>query len=878
MESTVLHPVIPDLPSAYLVALDPGFAHREYRIDSRGAVIGRDGSGCDIVVAGAAVSRRHARLVADGKEGLRLHDLNSTNGVFVNGRKIVDSVVLQEGDRIGLGSAAPHLRMQFHSSREVRHLTLAAKAQWTIGRAPDCDLPLPFETTVSARHAFLSNQEGVLHLADNHSLNGTWVNGKPLRHANLTATDIVVIGSTRFHLHLEDDGSLTVRQQECGQAVRLEGVGLSRSVTLGSRKRRLLLDDITLAIAPGEFVGILGPSGAGKTTLLTTLSGVVRPDQGRVLLDEMFLDSTSAMFRNTIGYVPQDDILHPELSVEASLDYIARLRLSPDLSSSQRADIVGGAIETLGLSQVRRTPIHQLSGGQRKRVSIGAELLVRPSLLFLDEPTSGLDPSTEDRLMRHFRRMAHNGTTVVITTHVLYNLALLDKVAIVSQGQLVFFGSPSEALVFFGEDGTPLTEPTRIFDLLTGEEQPAAREEKDSAPQEIAGRYARQYRDSSFWRDNIDRRLSPAAHALLTAGKEGAAQRKEAGQWPRRFFRRLLETGRQGLQGPSLAESLRSWSILSRRHLHIRASSSKRLMLFLLVPLILGLVTLSQHSNGIVADETVRARKSAIQASVARGGPSMETLLKHLLSPAGTYDPRSATDLLYGLRHEGVANLPVPMSVLLMIVMTAVFSGTLIACLEISSERSIYRRERMSHLRIFPYLGSKLPFCLAMTGLQCLVFVAVCWLNPTLRHTAFVPVWLVMVAVAWSSAAIGLLLSAVDATGGRLSVMLAIAVVLPQLLLSGGLGPDFYGRMHSGLRWAAELLPARWGLEMLCSALFGSISGEGVRWIPAFVREVIGFDFGSTVYYSGGYILLAQSILWLLFCAGFLKYRDLRSC
>jgi ABC-type multidrug transport system ATPase subunit/pSer/pThr/pTyr-binding forkhead associated (FHA) protein/ABC-type multidrug transport system permease subunit len=877
MESTVLHPVTPDCPSTYLVALDPGFAHREYRIDSGGAVIGRDGSGCDIVVAGAAVSRRHARLVVDGKEGLRLHDLNSTNGVFVNGRKIVDSVVLQEGDLIGLGSAAPHLRMQFHSSREIRHLTLAAKAQWIIGRAPDCDLPLPFETTVSARHAFLSNHNGILHLTDNHSLNGTWVNGKPLRHANLTVTDIVVIGSSRFHLHLETDGSLTVRQQECGQAVRLEGIGLSRSVALGGGKRRLLLDDITLAIAPGEFVGILGPSGAGKTTLLNTLGGVVRPDQGKVLLDEMFLDSAAAMFRNTIGYVPQDDILHPELSVEASLDYIARLRLSPDLSSSQRADIVDGAIETLGLSQVRRTPIHQLSGGQRKRVSIGAELLVRPSLLFLDEPTSGLDPSTEDRLMSHFRRMAQNGTTVVITTHVLYNLALLDKVAIVSQGQLVFFGSPHEALVFFGEDGTPLIQTTRIFDLLTGEEQPAGQED-NSAPQEIAGRYARQYRDSSFWLDHIDRRLSPAARALLTAGEEGAAQRKEAGRRPRRFFRHLVEAGRQGFQSPPLVESLRSWSILSRRHLHIRASSSKRLLLFLLVPLILGLVTLSQHSNGIVADETVRSHKSAIQASVARGGPSMEALLKHLLSPAGTYDPRSATDLLYGLRHEGVANLPVPMSVLLMIVMTAVFSGTLIACLEISSERSIYRRERMSHLRIFPYLGSKLPFCLAMTALQCLVFVAVCWLHPTLRHTAFVPVWLVMVAVAWSSAAIGLLLSAVDATGGRLSVMLAIAVVLPQLLLSGGLGPDFYGRMPSGLRWVAELLPARWGLEMLCTALFGSLSGESVRWIPAFVREVIGFDFGSTVYYSGGYVLLAQAILWLLLCAGFLKYRDLRSC
>ena len=361
------------------------------------------------------------------------------------------------------------------------------------------------------------------------------MNGKALRQGNLTATDTVVIGSTHFRFQLEADGSLTVRQRECGQAVRLEGVSLSRAVPFGSKRIRPLLDDITLAIAPGEFVGILGPSGAGKTTLLTTLSGFTRPDQGGVLLDETPLDSASAMFRNAIGYVPQDDILHQELNVEDSLDYIAQLRLSPDLSPSQRADIVGGTIETLGLSQVRQTPIHQLSGGQRKRVSIGAELLVRPSLLFLDEPTSGLDPSTEDRLMRHFRSMAHNGTTVVITTHVLYNLALLDKVAILAQGRLVFFGTPEEALMFFGENGSPLNQPTRIFDRLTGEEQDAVAGQNNGHEQEeIAARFARLYRDSPFHRENIAQRLSATARTLLHAQGMAAPSRPRSGRDPHR--------------------------------------------------------------------------------------------------------------------------------------------------------------------------------------------------------------------------------------------------------------------------------------------------------------------------------------------------------
>ena len=110
------------------------------------------------------------------------------------------------------------------------------------------------------------------------------------------------------------------------------------------------------------------------------------------------------------------------------------------------------------------------------------------------------------------------------------------------------------------------------------------------------------------------------------------------------------------------------------------------------------------------------------------------------------------------------------------------------------------------------------------------------------------------------------------------SVMLEVAVVLPQLLLSGGLGPDYYARMASGLQRVADLLPARWGLEMVCSALFGSFSGAGAGWIPGFVREVIGFDFGGPVYYIGTSILLALTILWLFLCAGILNYRDNRSC
>jgi ABC-type multidrug transport system ATPase subunit/pSer/pThr/pTyr-binding forkhead associated (FHA) protein len=831
-------------------------------------IIGRDGSRCDIVLAGATVSRCHVRLCRDAEGRYRLQDLHSTNGVFVNGARLVDAVALQEGDLIGLGTARPHLRFQHASSREPRHFSLPAAAQWLTGRSPQCDLVLSADPMVSACHATLRPRGDGVEIEDNHSLNGTWINGTAHRRALLTPQDTVIIGSTQFCFHMAGDGTLVVQQRECGQAVHLEGIGLTRHARRGHPASRVLLDDINLSIAPGELVAILGPSGAGKTTLLSTLGGVVRPDRGRVLCNGTPLDTAPALFRNTIGYVPQDDILHTELTVAASLDYTARLRLSPDLPREAREEIVDGAIETLGLQQVRHQPIQCLSGGQRKRVSIGAELLVRPGLLFLDEPTSGLDPATEERLMRHFRILADRGTTVVLTTHGLANLDLFDKVILLAQGRLVFCGTPQEALAFFGSPDQPLPHPAGIFTLLTGEDPYHFGDPADHASLAgIAARWADRYRASSLFQDHVAQRLSLTAQELMAGGPDAPSVRLSLPV--------LLERAVQSVRRFSPTMACRSWAILARRHLHIRTRAPQRLLLLVLVPVLLALVTLSQPLSGVVDDAVVRERRADIGAAMAHGGPFMEAQLKRLLAPpSAPLTARSGAELLYGLRYEGIAHLPVPMSVLLMIVMTAAFSGTLIAALEIAPERSIYLRERRSYLRILPYLAAKLPFCLGMTALQCLLFLALCWLHPIVRQTSFIPLWVSMVMVAWTSVTIGLALSAADPSGGRSAVMLAIGVVLPQLLLSGGLGPDFYGGLPTPLRWAADLLPARWGLEMVCTGLFGALNVEGARWIPAFIRENIGFDFGGTVYYSGIRALSFHSLCWLLCCAGLLRCRE----
>lgn len=866
-------------PAATLIALDSSFAYREYRIGPAATTVGRDASQCGIVAAGATVSREHLRIFCDAAGQFVLEDLGSTNGVFVNGRKVTERVVLAGGDFIGLGSAtSPHLRFSAAelpgNAKEIRCLP---GERWVIGRARDCDISLAFESTVSSRHAFLVNQEGQLRIVDNHSLNGTWINGERVGEGLLGSDDTVVVGATRFRFQLEADGSLCARMLESGNDVRLECVGLTCRTPGRGADAKTLIDHLTLSLRPGEFVGILGPSGAGKTTLLTALNGFRHPDQGQVLFNQTPLDESGAMFRNAIGYVPQQDILHPELSVEKSLAYIARLRLSPDLTADQRTNIVDATLETLGLRHVRNQRIHELSGGQRKRVSIGAELIVRPRVLFLDEPTAGLDPSVEERLMHHFRAMAHGGTTVIITTHLLSHLALLDRLIIISCGRLVFFGKPDEALAFFSEETQPLQRPAEIFALLDGGETAGGRGEAASIREAKAAFYADRYLQSAFFEANVSRLLSPVARSMLASGDRQATTLHQqepksslAGWWP------MPGTGSRRRGRALGAWSLRAWMTLAERHLAIRCTSRKRLGLYFFLPLILALVTLSQNMRAVVPAETAREEKQVMHEEIFRGGPQLENGLKALLVQPGVRDSRSAADLLYAMRFEGVANLPVPLSVVLMIVMTGVFSGTIMACMEISCEQTIFRRERMSNLAIPVYLGSKLPFLLLITALQCLVFLGICFMHPILRQAAFLPIWLSMVAVAWSSVTLGLFLSAIDPSSGRFSVLLAIVAVLPQLILSGGLGPDFYQGMHSAIRWAADLLPARWGLEMQLTALYEGFGPEPVSWVAGLVRHVIGFDYGTQVYYSGGIILMAQALFWLSCSAWYLKRRDYR--
>ncbi|NOQ46281.1 MAG: FHA domain-containing protein [Desulfobulbaceae bacterium] len=855
---------------ACLQVMGSGPACREFTIATKPLTIGRDRELCDIILDGATISRKHARIEPLGQGKYQLIDLQSTNEVYLNNQKIDTSCLLDHNDIIGLGCpGTAHLRFCSSPCNQQPHADLLPpQSSWTIGRSPDCDICLPFVPTVSAHHATVYARSGQLTLVDESSLNGTWKNGRSLQRELFTGEDLIVIGSTELRFYLRENGALQVRRQLRTGDIYLKCTGLTCSPgKVGAVPP--VLNNIDLSFHPGEFVGILGPSGAGKTTLLKALSGHIPPDSGTVLVNDIPLYDAYGMFRGILGYVPQDDILHPELSVEVSLDYIARLRLPDDVDARQRRDIVDSTLEVLDLDHVRNSRIDQLSGGQRKRVSIGAELITRPGLLFLDEPTSGLDPGIEGKLMRHFKTMAEAGTTVVITTHTLDNLALLDKIVLLARGELVFFGTSDEAMEFFRKYRSSVSRPADIFSVLeNGPDSIGATslQQESLDRKAIAVQYAGQYRNSVYFQRNIGKnRSSIEQDELITR------QHPKTTSFDNQSFARPGRLLEKIFQAPF---SFSNWLTLSRRHFRIRLALPKRVIIYVLIPILLALVTLTQNIKGFVDQETAGMRRQTMEFQVRSGGPVLAASLKTLLSSEGMDDPRKAWEILHAVRYQGPANLPVPIGVLLMGIMTAGFLGTIAGCLEISSERRIYQRERMSGMRIFYYLGSKLPFCLCVTAVQCLIFISCCCLHPSLHQLSFFPIWLTMVCVAWTSVTMGLFISGVDPTSGRFSVLLAVAVVLPQLILSGGLGPDFFTGMDRLTRIPAALLPARWGLEMGLTAVYGGNPETAVPWLPDFVHRVIGFDYGSTVYYHGVSVLAVQAVVWLLLCAWLMKRRD----
>jgi ABC-type multidrug transport system ATPase subunit len=298
---------------------------------------------------------------------------------------------------------------------------------------------------VDRHHASVRQSGDGWELRDLGSASGTFVEGRRIDAVVLLQPGhSFVVGRTQ--VRVEADG-LSVLEQV--RSLALEADDLVVTIPSGER----ILNGVNLALEPGKLLAVVGPTGSGKSTLLKALTGFRPPDGGEVLFMGRNLYKAFDELRRQIGYVPQDDILHPQLTIKAALEFGAELRFPADVTKHERSERVTEVMSELGLSHRADVPIEKLSGGQRKRVSVALELLTKPSLLFLDEPTSGLDPGFEKQVMQLLRDLANSGRTVVVVTHSLQSLDLCDQVLFLAPGgSTAFYGPPSEALRYFGRD------------------------------------------------------------------------------------------------------------------------------------------------------------------------------------------------------------------------------------------------------------------------------------------------------------------------------------------------------------------------------------------------------------------------------------------
>ncbi len=420
-----------------------------YTLNQPHISIGRQ-EGNDIVIASPIVSRRMATLKQNGRGYTLAVSPEATNPVLFEGRPMTGEEPLRHGQLLRIGGTDPGamVTLRYLSPNETstvvpQELSLAGKEIITIGRDPTNDIVID-APQVSRFHAQIERIGQRCRVTDLRSMNGTFVNHQRIEGSRwLQPDDTVRIAGNRFVV-----GDMSLSRVDESGGLSVEAVGLNKQV----RKDLNLLKDISLVFQPREFIAVVGQSGGGKSTLVDAIAGYRPATAGKVLVNGIDVYRNFDAIRNEIGYVPQRDIIHMELTVYQALDYAARLRMPADTTHEERHKRIMQVLEDLDLTDRKDVQVSRLSGGQQKRVSIGVELLTEPGLFFLDEPTSGLDPGTETALMQLMRRLADQGRTIILITHATKNIMLADKVVFLARGgYLAWFGSPDEALTYFDQ-------------------------------------------------------------------------------------------------------------------------------------------------------------------------------------------------------------------------------------------------------------------------------------------------------------------------------------------------------------------------------------------------------------------------------------------
>lgn len=781
---------------------------RVYPLTGATISIGRD-AGNDIVIDDRIVSARHLRIVREGESYVLIHPHperpRTLNGLYYQGRQIRGDEpfrkTLARGDLFRIGNEDGTLvTLTYHDGSGAARVAapplppIALGAdELTIGRQPDNTIVLD-HPQISAHHARLFREDGAYHVTDLNSTNHIYVNGARVSSQALSIGDEIHIGPYR----LVYEGA-RLRQYDESAFIRIDAVDLTKQGGNGV----ILLDDITLSIPPHSFVALVGGSGAGKSTLLDALNGQRPAQGGRVLYNGQDYYRDIARYSAQIGYVPQDDIVHRDLTVERALYYAAKIRLPSDFTEEQIEQRITQVLEEVELLHRRTLMVRNLSGGQRKRVSIALELLANPSVFFLDEPTSGLDPGLDRKMMFLLRKLADRGHTVVLVTHATNNINSCDYVCFLATGgRLVYFGPPEEAKTYFGK-----TDFAEIYTSL----EPT--EEAPAIPAEAQSRF----------------RAAPEYARYVTAplGEAARAPRgRERAEAPPAPPARLI-----------LSRIARQWSqflLLSRRYLELLRNDTVNLAILLLqaplISVILILMLRFEVGAGIFdANNLAQCRTQVLTAS---GAPLSLPQAQHALvtdcQNALTFLRDAPAGQTYASQHGGVSHalqtflvqgpgVEAEKALFIMAFATILF-GCINGAREIVKEAPIYRRERAVNLGIAPYMFSKI----AVLGLLCLLQAAtitlVAQIGEPFRQGVFtLPTLEVFITLALTSLVglmIGLAISAVAPNTDR-AISFVPIILLPQVIFSGAIIAlkDWFSQI------LAMLFPSRWAMVALGTSI-----------------------------------------------------------
>lgn len=637
--------------------------------EKKSILIGRDSS-CDIVVDASKtmVSRKHAIIEKQADDTFILID-TSSNGTYVNGKLVTGSTIITGADSIRIGEDTFTLGGSHQTGLKKYSLSekLEGKERIVIGRDLSCDVVLE-DLCISRKHAEIFRKGNEIWVRDLDSTNGSFLNGNLLKNEErFTDADTLIISLYSFKLNEE------VRNLNLEVAIRVDR--LEKTFHNGYQG----LKEISLSIPYKAFVAIMGPSGCGKTTFMNALNGHNPATSGKVYIHGLELSANYNLLKRKMGYVPQQDIVHSDLTVEQSLFYAAKLRMPDNTSKEEittRMDEVLASL-TINDQKIRLTKVGDLSGGQRKRVSIAVELMTRPTILFLDEPTSPLDPETIEEFLVCIRELAEQGTTVVMVTHKPEDLGFVDRVIFLGQeGYHAYYGDKKDLMSYFHANSI-----INVYALLSFSKSKGENEEK------VKKWYSKWYE----------------GHPEEKGREEPSKIKKERQEsLPRQFY----------------------W--LMARNFKIKLNNKGNLLLLMAQPFIIAILLIFIFDS-------------------------------------------------------------LKLGVLFLMAISAVWFGVSNAAKEIVGELPIYKRERMFNVNIFTYLFSKITVLSSVAFCQVVIFILIVYFryqsDPV--HLVYMPQYVgFMFYLAFSATLLGMLLSAIFDSSEKVMTLVPI-ILIPQIMLAG---------------------------------------------------------------------------------------------